>query len=497
MSTSAPLMLSVSGCRGIVGSSLTPDVAARFAGCFGAFLRERSDGVAPTVVLGRDGRAGNAMLHHAAIAGLVGSGVHVVDLGVAMTPTVAVATDALGVRSRGMVAGMVLTASHNPQQWNGLKCLLADGRDRFASAACAPEASLASKIVDRFRTGAPFGVSWDRIGAVCEDTGANTTHVARVLGAVEDAGVAGADADASVLGEGFRVAIDSVNASGAAGAMALMEEVGVDEVCHLGNETTGLFPHPPEPTAENLSLPGGLADAVRENACAVGFAQDPDADRLALIDETGAYIGEEYTLVLGVLAILEGMKRRGERTEGLTLAANLSTSRMIDDLAQAYSCRVLRTPVGEANVVQAMKSNQSLVGGEGNGGVIWPRVTYVRDSLAAMALTIGLLRMTGKPLSAIVRSMPSYSIVKRKVDLSDLSHAKVAAEKVRAHFAAERFAGDASIDTQDGVRVDLASRRAWVHVRGSNTEPIMRLIAEAPTAAVANALLDEVAGVIG
>ncbi|MBL8877066.1 MAG: phosphoglucosamine mutase [Phycisphaerae bacterium] len=489
MTTSnAPLMLSVSGLRGIVGHSLTPEVAARFAACFGSFLRERSPGATPTVVLGRDGRAGNAMLHHAALAGLTGAGVNVTDIGVAMTPTVAIATDSLAGKSRGPVAGMVLTASHNPQQWNGMKCLLADNRDTFGSAACAPEAAIAGKIVERFRANTPAFVEWDTIGSVAADTEADAHHVARVLQAIEEVGLSD---DAPALGEGLKFAADSVNASGVQGCQQLLEALGVDEFCHLGNQTSGLFPHPPEPTLDNLSAPGGLCDAVKQNGCAAGFAQDPDADRLALIDEKGTYIGEEFTLVLGTLAILESMKRSGEKTQGRTLAANLSTSRMIDDVAAKYGCTVLRTAVGEANVVTAMKKTQSIVGGEGNGGVIWPRVTYVRDSLAAMALTIGLIKMFGKPLSQIVASIPSYSIVKRKVDLSDTAQAKIAADKVAKHFANDR------IDLQDGVRVDIESKRAWLHVRGSNTEPIMRLIAEAPTAAVANELLDEASRAIG
>ena len=181
---------------------------------------------------------------------------------------------------------------------------------------------------------------------------------------------------------------------------------------------------------------------------------------------------------------------KGEKTQGRTLAANLSTSRMIDDIASRYGCTVLRTAVGEANVVSAMKESTSIVGGEGNGGVIWPRVTYVRDSLSAIALTIGLIKMFGKPLSAIAAEIPSYSIVKRKVDLSDTSQARAAAEKVARHFASER------LDLQDGVRVDIESKRAWLHVRGSNTEPIMRLIAEAPSVDAANRILDEASAVI-
>lgn len=487
MTNPAPLMLSVSGLRGIVGHSLTPDVAARFAGCFGTFLRERSPGSRPMVVLGRDGRAGNSMLHHAALAGLTGAGVDVTDVGVAMTPTVAISTDALASRTKGLVAGMVLTASHNPQQWNGMKCLLADNRDSFGSAACAPEAAIASTIVERFRTVGPSFVEWNAVGAVRSDSEADAHHVARVLQAIEEVGLTD---DAPALGQGLKFAADSVNASGVQGCQQLLEALGVDEFCHLGNETSGLFPHPPEPTLENLSTPGGLCDAVKQNGCAAGFAQDPDADRLAIIDEKGRYIGEELTLVLGTLAILESMKRAGEATQGRTLATNLSTSRMIEDIGARYGCTVLRTAVGEANVVTAMKKTTSIVGGEGNGGVIWPRVTYVRDSLAAIALTIGLIKMLGKPLSQIVDSIPSYAIVKRKVDLSDASQARIAGEKIAKHFANER------LDLQDGVRVDIESKRAWIHVRGSNTEPIMRLIAEAPAATTANALLDEAARAI-
>ncbi len=203
--SNAPLMLSVSGLRGIVGHSLTPEVAARFAGCYGAFLRERAGGSTPTVVLGRDGRAGNAMLHHAALAGLTGAGVNVTDIGVAMTPTVAIATDSLAGKSKSPVAGMVLTASHNPQQWNGMKCLLADNRDTFGSAACAPEAALAAKIVERFRANSPSFVEWDKVGSVNSYAEADAHHVARVLQAIEEVGLTD---DAPGLGEGLKIAAD-------------------------------------------------------------------------------------------------------------------------------------------------------------------------------------------------------------------------------------------------------------------------------------------------
>jgi len=227
-----------------------------------------------------------------------------------------------------------------------------------------------------------------------------------------------------------------------------------------------------------------LARFVQEKGADVGFAQDPDADRLALIDERGSYIGEEYTLVLCAQAVLEAEQALGRDLRGATVCVNLSTSRMIEDVCARFGVQVVRTAVGEANVVEAMKSRGSVFGGEGNGGVIWPRVTYIRDSLSGMGLILSLLARTGRTLSEVVGEVPAYSIIKRKVDLSDLSQAGRAVEIVARAFAAE------SLDRQDGVRVDFASERAWLHVRGSNTEPIMRLIAEAPTPGVAEGILE-------
>jgi len=468
-------MTGVSGCRGVVGESLTPEVVARFAGAFGSVVRERGGNA---VALARDGRAGCAMVHHAAVAGLIGAGVDVVDLGVAMTPSAAVMVDKLG-----LTAGMVLTASHNPQEWNGLKCLIADARDEFGSAACAPDAALANQIVARFRDGNISHVRWDGVGSIAPNEAAVTTHVERVCGALADIGVEAVEE----LGAGRAVVLDSVNASGVEGGMTLLERFGCEETMHLGTLATGVFPHPPEPVRENL---GSVVEAARELDAACAFAQDPDADRLAIIDEKGAYIGEEYTLVLGALALLEAEQRAGRETRGRVLVTNLSTSRMLEDVAAKFGARVVRTPVGEANVVEAMKRERALAGGEGNGGVIWPRVGYVRDSLSAMALTLCLLRSHRLPLSAIIESIPRYAIVKRKVELMRKEDAAPGLERLAAHFAGFR------VDRRDGVRVDLDEKRAWLHVRASNTEPIMRLIAEAPGEGAAEELLDEAGMVV-
>lgn len=498
------LMLGVSGCRGLVGSSLSPAVIARYAGAYGAWLSARANGGGGgsgggparrvRVVLARDGRAGCEMVWASAVGGLLGAGCDVVDLGVAMTPTAAIMTDAYVRGEYGgkemYTAGMVLTASHNPQEWNGLKCLLADEPGEEGAAACAPPAASADEIIKLYHRSATEAVGlagWDGLGRLVNEEGGVEYHVARVLDALEESGLT---SDASTLGGGLRVAVDSVNGSGGEGARLLLEALGCEECLLLGTEETGIFSHPPEPTAENLSGAGGLADAVREAGCDVGFAQDPDADRLAILDERGSYIGEEYTLALGARAVLERGVGEG------WVVTNLSTSRMLEDVAGGVNAKVERTPVGEAHVVEAMKRTRAVVGGEGNGGVIWPRVTYVRDSLAAMALTIWLISAKGggrgekRPLSSIVKTMHSYAIEKRKVSLQRKEDAAPAVAAIARAHASEK------VDTRDGCRVDFVSRRAWLHVRASNTEPIMRLIAEAADRNAANQILDDALGII-
>jgi phosphomannomutase len=498
------LMLSVSGCRGIVGDSLTPETIARFAGSYGTWLRRRAAGRPVRVVLARDGRAGSEMVRSCAVGGLLASGCDVVDIGIAMTPTAAIATDTYARGERGTpplsptpyTAGIVLTASHNPQQWNGLKCLLAEPSSGglHGSAACAPPATCANEIIELFKTSpaAALTVPWNQLGRLTTDDLAIDLHVERVLIALEECGLTD---DATQIGAGLKVAVDSVNGSGAPGARALLEALGCDEVLLMGADDSGIFPHPPEPTLENLSTPGGLCDAVRSAGCDVGFAQDPDADRLAIIDEQGRYIGEEYTLALGARAVV--LAAHSTDPDARTLVTNLSTSRMLEDVAAKVATgRVERTPVGEANVVETMKSMRSMIGGEGNGGVIWPRVAYVRDSLAAMALTLWLISAQGggkgtkRPLSTLIKDIPSYAIEKRKVDLLRKEDARPAVEALAKAYA--KF----PVDLRDGCRVEFPEKRAWLHVRASNTEPIMRLIAEAPDVATARAILDDAASII-
>ncbi|HHN78186.1 MAG TPA: phosphoglucosamine mutase [Phycisphaerales bacterium] len=505
----APLIVGVSGLRGIVGESLTPEVAVRYAGAFGSWLNERVGGASKILVC-RDGRAGGQVYLDAAIAGLRAVGCGVVDSGVLMTPTAGF----LAVR-RGCDGAVIITASHNPQQWNGLKFLVVqDGQ------ASAPDADSARAIIERFEKGEiRYVTDAAEIGSRAhDDPGVCGQHVGEVGAALLRRGL-GWDDGARTM----RVVVDSVNASGAEAAGTLFRVLKMACV-QLHGDGSGIFPHTPEPTAENLAGEGGLCDAVPGLKADVGFAQDPDADRLAIVDENGRYIGEEYTLALCAESVLSARGEGGEDGERQAgrlshreggdgkrpvLVANLSTSRMIDDVAARYGGRVVRTPVGEANVVEAMKrlrGEDVVLGGEGNGGVIWPEVVYVRDSLSAMALVLSLMARTGKTVSELVAKIDSYSpggrgyaIVKRKVPIASKADAVPVVEKVAGFYGGEGGLGSSNrpaVDLQDGVRVDFPDKGAWVHVRASNTEPIMRLIAEAPTRDEAGAILAEVERVI-
>ena len=459
--TEAPLMLSVSGARGIVGKTMTPEVAAAYGAAFGSFLKATTGKKRPKVVVGLDGRISGPPLEAAAIGGLLATGCDVIDIGVAMTPTVGVM-----IGHHQADGGLTVTASHNPIEWNGIKCLDGDG--------LAPPPAIAKEIVDRFKERRIDWCAPLETGRVAPDGSAARVHVDRVLAHVDVA---------AIRAKRFTVVLDSVNGSGCHGGRMLLEELGCT-VVHIFGDQTGVFGHVPEPLVENLV---DLAKAVRETpGAACGFAQDPDADRLAIVDERGTFIGEECTLVLSALRMLQ-------RTGGGALAANLSTSRMIDDVAARFAgSRVVRTAVGEANVVAGLRGANGILGGEGNGGVIYPPVCFVRDSLTAMALTLELLAHEGKPLSELVAALPRYAMIKRKMELAavgGMAAVGPALAKVKAAFAKER------ISDVDGVRVDFAD--GWVHLRASNTEPIIRIIAEAATVERANALCDECARVAG
>ncbi len=438
------LIVSVSGVRGVVGRTLTPDVVLEFAWSFGTAL------AGGRVVLGRDTRPSGEMFARAACAGLLAAGCEVTELGIVMTPTIA-RTIVEGGRS----GGLMITASHNPGQYNGLKFLDERG--------LAPDPETVRRI-RTLREARDWKPPAGPFAPVQSDDAAGERHVEAVLERVE------VDPDPA---RRRLVVLDSVNGAGCLHTPALLAGLGC-ELVHLNGEPTGQFAHEPEPVRENLTQ---LCKEVRRHGAAVGFAQDPDADRLAIVDEQGTYIGEEYTLALACWSRL--LQQRGP------LAANLSTSRLIDAVAERFGVPVVRTPVGEAHVARAMLEHGCVLGGEGNGGVIDPRISLVRDSLSAISLVLQLMDRTGRTISQLVAELPRYAMIKRKLELPPERVAGIL-DRIAAAFADQR------VDRSDGTRVDFAA--GWVHVRPSNTEPIVRVIAEASDAPTAEALIERVRG---
>jgi phosphomannomutase len=449
------LMISVSGIRGHVGSDLTPELVARYAAALGAWSRSAQPAGGsrgrPAVVLGRDSRTSGPMFAQAAAAGLMSVGVDVIDLGMVPTPTVQ-----LAVEHHHAAAGLILTASHNPIEWNALKFVGPDGIFLDAEAGRAVQA-----LADR----GPERMGWGGLGTLQLDPGAIARHL--------DAILALPMIDASTIrSRRFKVALDCVRGAGTTAIVPLLERLGC-RISGIHLEPDGRFPRPPEPVPENLDE---LCTLVRETGADIGLAVDPDVDRLALVDETGRAIGEDYTLAFAVRAVLDG---RITAAKIPTVVVNLSTSLVVEDAARAQGARLVRAPVGEANVARAIRDEGALIGGEGNGGVMLPALHIGRDAPLGVALILHLLAATGVTLSRLVAESPRYTIVKAKgprgPDLRPLY------DRLRQRFP------DATRDERDGLRLAWPDR--WLHVRPSGTEPIVRLIAEAPTKADAEALV--------
>jgi phosphomannomutase len=439
MAEPTSLIVSVSGIRGIIGQGLTPAAALAYASALAAQL---ADG---PVVLGSDGRPSGAMLKHAVLAGLLSAGRHVHDLGVAPTPTVG-----LAVRQLRAAGGIQITASHNPAQWNGLKLFGPDG--------AVLSAEEGKKIQRVFEAGAFRQAASDGLGAVNVCPHALDWHRLRVLELV--------DATA-IRRRGLKVLVDANGGSGGPLARDLLESLGV--ACTvLGGAADGRFAHEPEPTAANLTE---VCPQVRTAGADIGFVLDPDADRLAIIDEKGQYIGEELTLALAV------WRRLSEQSGPVVV--NMSTSRVVEDVAKRFSAPCQRSAVGEANVVGLMRQAGAVIGGEGNGGVIDPRVGWVRDPFIGLSLVLHLLADSGKTLGELVKDLPVYTIVKDKYTVAGAALPSLFEALVRRW-------PEAKANRLDGLRLDWADR--WVHIRPSNTEPIVRVIAEAPQAREAEEL---------
>lgn len=454
------LMVSVSGVRGLVGTDLTPEVVARWAAAFGTWVQtgkgegRRRKGK-PRVVVGRDARTSGPMFTQAATAGLNSVGCDVIDVGLVATPTVQ-----LAVEHHHSAGGIILTASHNPVEWNALKFVGPDGIFLDIEAGTRIRELAAGNSLPRAK--------YTAIGGVEADSDAISRHLAAVLvlpGVVVRA----------IKRRRFRVALDTVRGAGGALMPDLLERLGC-RVTAINLPTDGMFPRPPEPVPENLKALGAL---VRRSKADVGIAVDPDVDRLAIVDEKGRPIGEDYTLAFAIRSVLG--KRDGGRGKGKTVVCNLSTSLVVEDAARECGATVVRAPVGEAHVARKIIELKAVIGGEGNGGVMYPALHVGRDAPVAGALLLGLLARERATVSELVARAPRYTIVKAKVARGP--RLEPVYEGLRRRFA------DGVADTQDGLRLAWPDR--WLHVRPSGTEPIIRLIAEAPSGADAEKLIDE------
>ncbi len=454
------LMVGVSGIRGIVGTDLTPENVARYAAAFGTWAkngkRETGKGKRVRVVVGRDARTSGPMLHAAAMAGLQSVGVDIVDIGLTTTPTIQ-----LAVEHHRAAGGIILTASHNPIEWNALKFVGADGIFLDTESGARVRDLAAQETLPR--------ADWSAIGQVLEDD----ASIARHLDAILKLKVVDVPA---IKKRKFRVALDCVRGAGGAIMPLLLERLGC-RVYSINLETDGRFPRPPEPIPANLTELGKL---VRSKQADVGIAVDPDVDRLALVDEKGRAIGEDYTLAFATRALLGKWKSSAKRKLG-PVVVNLSTSLVVDDAARDGGVEIMRAPVGEAHVARMILSTKSPIGGEGNGGVMYPALHAGRDAPLAAAMVLALLARVGRPVSDIVEAHPQYVIVKGKVPRG--------AALDRVYDALRSRFPDAGVNTDDGLRLAWSDR--WLHVRPSNTEPIIRLIAEAPSGALAEQLVEE------
>ena len=450
-------IFSVSGLRGIVGESLSPGIAIRYACALAAELPPGP------IVITRDGRTTGPMLAAAVTGGLTAVGRNVIDAGIAATPTTGVL-----VRQYQAIGGIQITASHNPREYNGIKLFSGAGR-----VIRAPDGQ---RVLERYRQGRPAWVGHEAVGRIETCIDSIGEHLKLVLAIVDVPRIRKLQ---------LKVVLDSNHGAGSLLGRRLLEELGC-QVTLIGGEPDGQYEHVPEPTANNLA---GVLKRVPKAGAHVGFCQDPDADRLAVIDEKGRYLGEEYTLAICVDHVLRGLTQAGE-PDAKPLApvvTNCSTSRMTEDLANKYGAKFFRSAVGEANVVDKILANKGMLGGEGNGGVIDLRVGPVRDSFVGMALILDAMVARQMKVSGLAAELPRYAIVKDTipVPLEKLPDALDALEK---HFS------DAKPDRLDGLRLDWPDK--WLLVRPSNTEPIVRLFAEARSAIEARPLCEETDAVL-
>jgi phosphomannomutase len=451
---SSLLIRSISGLRGIVGESdgLSAEVVARYASSFARYNDFKG-----AVAVGYDGRLGGARFYEIAIDALVTNGCDVFALGVVPTPTVMMAVET----KPELVGGIIITASHNPGEWNGMKFIAESGLFLDAE-----ENKVLWDIVD---TGEPEGVPAAEFGDVIDGRDFVEQHIQAVLD------IPFIDRE-KIAERNFRIVLDCVNASGSRILPRLLHSLGVADVIELHCDGSGIFPHRPEPVPENLT---SLKEAILREKADLGIVVDPDADRLVLIMENGEPFIEENTIVLCAEHVLKNSPR------GQTVVINLSTTRAIEDIAEKYSAKVFRTAVGEINVAKKMLETNAIIGGEGSGGVILPMVHTGRDSLVGTALCLSSLAEFGGYISAKRKELPKYEIVKSKIELKSQEQVREILSVIETKFSGKAK----NINREDGIRIDF--ERSWIHARASNTEPIIRIIAEAPTRAEAEQLISE------
>ncbi len=443
------LMVSISGLRGVVGPSLTPEVIVRFTAAYAEYCNRG------TIILGRDGRITGKSIGHIVSSTLLAMGCDVLALGVCPTPTVQ-----LAVEKKKAAGGISITASHNPIEWNGLKFLAPTGLFLDAD----ENQAFWSIVEQQPRTYLP----WDRQGRHTPDPGFLDEHIQNVLS------LRYIDIK-RVRQRELRVVVDCVNGAGGVIVPKLLREFGCD-VVEMNCDVSGVFAHTPEPIPENLT---DLCQRVKEEKADLGIAVDPDVDRLVLINEKGEPFGEEYTIANIVKFVLE--KESSRSTKPGSVVVNLSTTRAVDDIAAGFGYKTVRTAVGEINVAKRMREIGAVIGGEGSGGVILPASHIGRDAPVGIGLTLQHLAEFGGTLSELKQTMPQYSITKGKIGVGK-SNPDEALDRIK-----RKFSSAGSINTVDGLKIDFPT--SWVHLRKSNTEPIIRIIAEAPTRQEADELV--------
>jgi len=448
------LIKSISGIRGTIGGvadcGLTPIDVVKFTSGFAMFIRQKQNKEQLTFIIGRDARISGEMVNHLVVGTLLGMGVNVIDTGLSTTPTVEMA-----VTMHNADGGIILTASHNPKQWNALKLLNEKGE--FISAKDGEEV---------LRLGEnPNEITFsevENLGTYSQDFSFIKKHIDEILK------LPLVDVDA-IKNANFHVVVDAVNSTGGIAIPELLDALGVTKITKLFCEPNGIFPHNPEPLPEHL---GDIIDTIVNEKADIGFVVDPDVDRLAIVSEDGSCFGEEYTLVAIADYILQNKK-------GNTVS-NLSSTRALRDVTEKHSGQYFASAVGEVNVVEMMKANNAVIGGEGNGGIIYPDLHYGRDALVGIALFLSHLAKSKKTCSQLRLDYPNYFISKNKIELEPTMNVDAILEAIKEKYKHEK------INAIDGVKIDFANE--WVHLRKSNTEPIIRIYSESQTEATAETL---------